>query len=89
MPAFRIWRVELADGGPAQAPGTVLRCDEAGLVVAASPGAIGIREIQPPGGRRMSAAEFVRGRRLAPGARLGPGPPMSRRPPAVNGCSGT
>ena len=73
-PAFRLWRVELADGDPAQAPGTVLRCDEAGLVVAASPGAVGIREVQPPGGRRMSAAEFVRRRRLAPGARLGPGP---------------
>ena len=73
-PAFRIWRVKLADGDSAQAPGTILRCDEAGLVVAASPGAVSIREIQPPGGRRMSAAEFVRGRRLAPGVRFGPGP---------------
>ena len=74
-PAFRVWRVELADGDPAQAPGAVLRCDAEGLVVAAAPpGAVGITELQPPGGRRMSAAEFVRGRRLAPGARLGPGP---------------
>ena len=73
-PAFRVWRVKLADGDPAQAPGTVLRCDEAGLVVAASPGAVGVCEIQPPGGRRMSAAEFVRGRRLGPGALLGSGP---------------
>ena len=73
-PAFRIWRATLAEGDPGREPGTVLRCDEAGLVVAASPGAVAITEIQPPGGRRMSAAEFVRGRRLAPGARLGPGP---------------
>ena len=74
-PAFRVWRVKLADGDPARAPGTVLRCDEAGLVItAAPPGAVSITELQPPGGRRMSAAEFVRGRRLAPGARLGPGP---------------
>ena len=72
--ALRVWRAGLARGDPAQAPGTVLRCDETGLVVAASPGAVAITEIQPPGGRRMSAAELVRGRRLAPGARLGPGP---------------
>ena len=75
MPVFRVWRAELADGDPAQAPGTVLRCGDTGLVVAASPGAVRITEIQPPGGRRMTATEFVRGRRLAPGTRLGPPPP--------------
>ena len=74
-PAFRIWRAGLAGGDPAQAPGTVLRCDATGLVVAASPGAVAITEIQPPGGRRMTAAEFARGRRLAPGTRFGPAPP--------------
>ena len=74
-PAFRIWGTTLAQGDPAREPGTVLRCDGAGLVVAAAPpGAVGILDLQPPGGRRMSAAEFVRGRRLAPGARLGPRP---------------
>ena len=70
-PALRIWRAECADGDSSEAPGTVLACDESALVVAAGCGVVRIIEIQPPGARRMSAAEFVRGRRLAPGARLG------------------
>ena len=74
IPVFRIWRTEPGDGDSMQAPGTVLRCDETGLAVATACGAVRITELQPPGGRRMSTAEFVRGRRLAPGTRLGPGP---------------
>ena len=70
-PALRIWRAELADGDSSEAPGTVLACDESALMIAAGRGVVRITEIQPPGARRMSAAEFVRGRRLAPGARLG------------------
>ena len=70
-PALRIWRAEPADGDSSEAPGTVLACDESALVVAAGRGVVRIIEIQPPGAQRMSAAEFVRGRRLAPGARLG------------------
>ena len=73
-PAFRVWRAELAGGDPTQAPGAVLRCDETGLVVATACGAVNITELQPPGARRMSTAEFVRGRRLAPGTHLGRGP---------------
>ncbi len=70
-PALRIWRVESAHDDSSEAPGTVLACGESGLVVAAGSGVVRITEIQPPGARRMPAAEFARGRRLAPGARLG------------------
>ena len=73
-PAFRIWRAGPAAADPARAPGTVIRCDDRGLVIAASPGAVRVTEIQPPGGRRMTAAEFVRGRRLVPGIRFGSEP---------------
>ena len=73
-PALRVWRTEIANGDSKATPGTVLHCDEAGLVVAAACGAVNLTEIQPPGARRMSAAEFARGRRLAPGTRFGPGP---------------
>ena len=62
---------DVASGGPSAEPGTVLRCDETGLAVATGDGVIEITELQPPGARRMSAAEFVRGRRLRPGTRLG------------------
>ena len=74
VPAFRIWRAKPAGGESTQAPGVVLRCDEAGLRVATGHGTLDITELQPPGARRMSAAEFARGRRLAPGVRLGHGP---------------
>ena len=70
-PAFRVWRTELATRDSDRTPGTVLACDKTGLVVSAAQGAVRITELQPPGGRRMSAAEYVRGRRLAPGTRLG------------------
>ena len=73
-PAFRVWRAELANGDSTQAPGAVLRCDETGMVIATGCGAVNITELQPPGSRRMSTAEFVRGRPLAPGTCLGRGP---------------
>ena len=73
-PAFRVWRAEIAHGDSTATPGTVLRCDDAGLVVATACGAVNLTEIQPPGARRMSTAQFARGRRLAPGTRFGPAP---------------
>ena len=73
-PAFRVWRASVVSGNAVREPGTVLQCDDAGLVVAAAGGALRISEIQPSGARRMTAAEFVRGRRIEPGTRLGRGP---------------
>lgn len=52
------------------APGTVLGYDEAGLRVATGLGVCCIREVQAPGKRRMAAADFARGRRLAIGSML-------------------
>lgn len=47
-------------------PGTILQADAArpdeGLIVACGDGAVAIREVQPPGKRRMSATEWLRGR---------------------------
>ena len=73
-PAFRIWRARAVGDNSACRPGTVIRCDDSGVLVATAQGALNIAEIQLPAGRRMSAAEFARGRRLAPGILLGPGP---------------
>jgi methionyl-tRNA formyltransferase len=56
---------------PGAAPGTVLATEGDTIVVACGGGALGIAELQPAGGRRMSAAAFVAGRRLVPGARFG------------------
>lgn len=46
--------------------GTIIQADAArpdeGLIVACGDGAVAIREVQPPGKRRMSATEWLRGR---------------------------
>jgi methionyl-tRNA formyltransferase len=51
----------------------VLEANGRGIVVACGEGKMRIEELQPAGGRRMTAAAFAAGRRLAPGARFGAG----------------
>ena len=51
-------------------PGTVLRIDDHGVLVAAAKGGLLLREVQLEGRKRMHAAEFARGYRLEPGAVL-------------------
>jgi len=61
---LKVWRARPVDGSGV--PGTVLRASDT-LVVACGDGALEIAELQRPGGRRVSAAEFLRGRPLVPG----------------------
>jgi methionyl-tRNA formyltransferase len=65
--SLKIWRAHAVPGQGE--PGSVLGQGDA-LVVACGEHALAIEELQPAGGRRMSAAEFNRGRRLPPGTRL-------------------
>lgn len=62
------------DARPEAEPGTVLEVDPAraakGLRVACGEGVIRIREVKPAGKRRMTSAEWVRGRGAAAGDRL-------------------
>lgn len=54
------------------APGEVLEADDrAGIVVACGDAAVRVREVQPPGKRRMASGEWVRGRGVAVGDRFG------------------
>jgi methionyl-tRNA formyltransferase len=46
-------------------PGALLRGEADSIVVACGQGALQLTEVQRPGGRRMSAEEFLRGRSLA------------------------
>jgi methionyl-tRNA formyltransferase len=48
-------------------PGTVLGCDDQGILVAAGNGAVTIVELQGASGRRMTAVEFLRGNPVKPG----------------------
>jgi len=66
---LKVWMAATATG--AGDPGTVLRASAEGLVVACGSGALALREIQPAGSKRMSAAAFLAGRPVPPGSRLG------------------
>ncbi len=69
---IKLWRAEpAAIEARDAAPGAVLAMDGAGLVVACGEGALRVAELQPAGGRRMSAGAFVAGRHVASGARFG------------------
>ena len=67
----KVWRAQIAVAAPVGGPpGTVLAMDRNGIVVACGTGALRIAELQPAGGKRMSAAAFAAGRRLVPGIRF-------------------
>jgi methionyl-tRNA formyltransferase len=63
---MKIWRarVDNANG----IPGTII--DAGNFVVACGSGALAIEELQPAGGRRMTAAAFLRGHAIANGMRF-------------------
>lgn len=69
---LKIHRAVPLPGEPAGAPpGTVVRVDAHGIVVATGAGALRLAEVQLEGKRRMPAAAFAGGARLAAGQRLG------------------
>lgn len=63
--ALKLWAGEAV---PQQGvPGTVLAADAQGVVVACGEGALRLTQLQKPGGKRLPAAEFLRGLALQPG----------------------
>jgi methionyl-tRNA formyltransferase len=52
-------------------PGEVLAADADGVTIACGRGAVLVREVQPPGKRRMPAGDWVRGRGVTVGQRFG------------------
>jgi len=67
---IKLWRAELIDDPIPRVPGIVVATGPQGIDVACGEGVLRVIELQPPGGRRMSAAAFLAGRKLAPGARF-------------------
>ena len=65
---LKIWRARLARAEGA--PGTILECSPAGILVACGSGALQVQELQRAGGKRLQAAQFLAGFALAPGERL-------------------
>ena len=65
---LRLWRARVVEGHGV--PGQVLRAGP-DLTIACGEQALMVSELQRAGGKRLAAAEFLRGRPLDPGARLG------------------
>ena len=61
---FKIYRAMEEAYSGSKAPGTVLSADKRGILVACGEGAALITELQAPGGRRMAAADYLRGHPL-------------------------
>ena len=68
----KIWAAQPERPSPVDAvPGQILAADGQGIVVACGEGALRITELQRPGGKRLQAADFLRGHALLPGQILG------------------
>ncbi len=67
-----IWRARVTSDSPIpdSPPGTIIALNPDPLIKCGS-GTLALLEVQAPGRRRMRAADFMRGRRIAVGARLG------------------
>jgi methionyl-tRNA formyltransferase len=66
--SIKVWRARVEATASARAPGTVLDVNEHGILVACGSGALRLAELQRAGGKRIAAADFVRGFAVAPGA---------------------
>ena len=71
---LKLWQA-VAEAAEAQAqagaqPGTVVSADASGVRVACGEGVLCLTQLQRPGGKRLSAADFLRGCPLQPGQRL-------------------
>lgn len=68
---LKIWRVSVKTGDFSGEPGEILEISDEGIIVRAGEGAVMVHELQLAGGRRLSAAAFLRGHQLRRGNVLG------------------
>ncbi len=69
----KVWRCRPEALAGVASPGLVLAADDAGIVVACGRGALRLTQLQRAGGKRLAAADFLRGFPVAVGAVLQPG----------------
>jgi len=67
---IKVWAAELVPGSTDAACGQILAEAPDGIAVAAMNSIVKLTELQRPGGKRLLAADFLRGFELQPGARL-------------------
>jgi len=63
----KLWAAQPRPGDAGAAPGTVLEASPQGIVVATGSGCLVATELQRPGGKRLPAADFLRGFELKAG----------------------
>ncbi len=70
---IKLWRAETPDHPATDgvAPGTVVSVAPSGIDVATGEGVLRLVELQRAGGKRLAAADFLRGTPVAPGQRFG------------------
>lgn len=68
---MKIFSAQLMPVPPQEPPGTIATPVAAGLPVAARDGYVIIKDVQPAGKKRMTVADFLRGRKLEAGGVLG------------------
>ncbi|HPT49472.1 MAG TPA: methionyl-tRNA formyltransferase [Accumulibacter sp.] len=64
---LKVWRADVLTAEVNGPPGMIVRADREGFVVACGEGALRLMELQRPGGKRISAAQFLAGNPIPPG----------------------
>jgi methionyl-tRNA formyltransferase len=67
---LKLWQAVAEPAALSAPPGTVLSADASGVRVACGDGQLCLTQLQRPGGKRLGAADFLRGCPLLPGQRL-------------------
>ncbi|MBN8747104.1 Methionyl-tRNA formyltransferase [Xylophilus ampelinus] len=67
----KLWAAHAEGGAPGAQPGTILAATPAGIAVAAIDSVVTLTELQRPGGKRLPAADFLRGFDIKPGQVFG------------------
>jgi methionyl-tRNA formyltransferase len=67
----KLWAAHAESGAHAAQPGTILAATPAGIAVAAINSVVTLTELQRPGGKRLPAADFLRGFDVKPGQVFG------------------
>ena len=69
--AIKLWCATVEPTTHGQPPGTVLSADAQGVRIACGEGVLCVTELQRAGGKRLAAADFLRGFALSAGQRMG------------------